>query len=262
MWTREELKARAKSILKSDYWRPFIASLVIAFVGGGSNISFRNNVSRNMNSSGSLLGEFNIMILVVILICLLLSICIFMVVKICLAYPLEVGGRKFFIRATKGEAKIDDLGYCYSREKFIHVILTMLLKDVYLFLWFLLFIIPGIIKSYSYRMVPYILADNPTIGYKRAIQLSNDMTEGEKMKMFILDLSFLGWYLLGMLVCFIGVLFVHPYKDATYVELYQVLKKKVIQKGLTTYGELEFKNHNNTYNEDYYDNYYYPNNRN
>mgnify|MGYP006295230481 CR=1 FL=1 len=87
-------------------------------------------------------------------------------------------------------------------------------------------IIPGIIKSYAYRMVPYILAENPKIGHRRALDLSNKMTRGEKWKIFVLDLSFIGWFILGALFFGIGVFFVQPYYDATNSELYIKLKKE------------------------------------
>ena len=102
----------------------------------------------------------------------------------------------------------------------------MLLKDVYIFLWTLLLIIPGIIKMYSYKFVPFILADNPKIGCARAIELSGNMTNGEKWNIFVLDLSFLGWYMLGMMACCIGVLFVKPYYYTTKTELYFELRYK------------------------------------
>ena len=114
----------------------------------------------------------------------------------------------------------------------------MFLRDVYLFLWTLLLIIPGIIKGYAYRMVPYILADNPNIGAARAIELSDQMTKGEKLDIFVLDLSFLGWILLGSLACGIGVLFVNPYVEATNAELYAALKDKAYRNGLCTPAEL------------------------
>ena len=74
---------------------------------------------------------------------------------------------------------------------------------------------PGIIKSYAYRMVPYILADNPKMDAMEAIALSRKMMDGQKWNTFVLDLSFLGWYLLGILALGIGTLFVHPYKFST-----------------------------------------------
>jgi uncharacterized membrane protein len=114
----------------------------------------------------------------------------------------------------------------------------MLWRAVVNFLWFLLLIIPGIVKLYAFRMVPFILADNPNIGYKRALNLSEQMTGGHKFNMFVLDLSFIGWFLLGLLAFFIGVFFVLPYYNAAQAELYLTLRKSVIERGLCSHDEL------------------------
>ncbi len=87
-------------------------------------------------------------------------------------------------------------------------------------------------------MVPFILADSPNIGYKRALNLSEQMTGGHKFNMFVLDLSFIGWYLLGLLAFFIGIFFVLPYVNATQAELYLVLRKNALERGLCNYDEL------------------------
>ncbi len=137
------------------------------------------------------------------------------------------------------------LGYCFKKGSYFGVLVTMLLRSIYTFLWFLLLIIPGIVKEYAYSMVPYILADNPDIGAERAIQLSNRMTDGEKWDMFVLDLSFIGWYIVGALALGIGVLFVNPYVDATKAELYLTLRKKAIDNRLTSYEELNIVSFDN-----------------
>ena len=99
--------------------------------------------------------------------------------------------------------------------------------------------IPAIIKSYQYKMVPYVLANNSTIDGKRARELSTSMTDGNKWKLFVLDLSFIGWLLLGCLACGIGVLFVLPYINASYAEAYTCLKAEAMQtKGVSGDGEL------------------------
>ena len=101
-----------------------------------------------------------------------------------------------------------------------------------------LFIIPGIIKSYEYCMVPYILAENPQISCERAFELSRQMTKGEKWKIFVLGLSFIGWVIVGMLCCCVGQFFVQPYIEATYAELYQVMREKAHGLGFSDYSEL------------------------
>ena len=72
----------------------------------------------------------------------------------------------------------------------------MFLRDLFTALWSLLLVVPGIVKHYEYLMVPYIIAENPAMDYKEAFQISKQMMDGEKMEAFIMDLSFLGWYLL------------------------------------------------------------------
>lgn len=78
--------------------------------------------------------------------------------------------------------------------------------------------------SYCYLMVPYILAENPDMKAGEALRLSKEMMDGEKWNAFILGLSFLGWQLLGTMLCGIGTFFVQPYIDATFAELYAVLR--------------------------------------
>jgi uncharacterized membrane protein len=102
--------------------------------------------------------------------------------------------------------------------------IATLLVSLYTFLWSLLFIIPGIIKSYSYAMTPYILLDRPELSATDAIKESEKMMDGHKMELFILDLSFIGWILLSMLTCGILVLYVEPYMMATKAAFYLELK--------------------------------------
>lgn len=97
-----------------------------------------------------------------------------------------------------------------------------------------------IVKEYAYRMTPWILADNPRIGYKRALKLSIAMTAHQKLDMFVLDLSFIGWFLLGLLACCVGVIGVPPYVNATFSELYHVMKHASIQRGESTMEEFGY----------------------
>ena len=101
---------------------------------------------------------------------------------------------------------------------------TMLLVFVYTFLWTLLLIIPGIIKSLSYGLTVYILKDNPEMKNNEAIELSMKMMDGYKWKLFVLQLSFLGWVLLGILTLCIGYLWLVPYIQTTMAAFYEERK--------------------------------------
>jgi len=241
MWTREVLKSRAKAVLKTNYWKAFLISLVVVISGGsggsGSNSaggSSNNDSIRSAinNVSNNTLDNKTIFIIVMGAIVLAIAF------RILLGYSLEVGGRKYFVQSAQYKDNKGCISFAFDGKNYSDLILTMLLKGIYNFLWTLLFIIPGIVKAYAYRMVPYILADNPNIGAHRAIDISEEMTNGYKFDMFVLDLSFIGWYLLGAIALGIGVFFVNPYVFATEAELYLVLRNNAIENNYCSYDEL------------------------
>jgi uncharacterized membrane protein len=159
--------------------------------------------------------------------------------KIFIFNPLIVGCQKFFVTSAEEPHKnMSFLGFAYEKGNYLLVVKTMFLKGLYLFLWFLLLIIPGIIKTYAYRMVPFILADNPQMDTNEVIKLSRDMMNGQKMSVFVLDISFIGWYLLGALAMGIGVFFVNPYAFSTNAQLYLVLRDKAINEHIISRDQL------------------------
>lgn len=245
MWSRVELKERAKGILRYNYGKAFLISLVIVIAsGGGSSAgSARGGNSGNKANNFGIFDGWNTNVGVVLAMVLAAGFFIAIIAiaaRVLLGYPLEVGGRKYFIQSAQ---RGDDRGcfrYAFSGQNYLGIVITMFLKGVQNFLWFLLFLIPGIIKFYSYSMVPYILADNPNIGARKAIQLSRDMTRGHKLDIFVLELSFIGWYLLGLMAFVVGALFVKPYEDATKAELYLVLRRKALERNMCSYEDLGF----------------------
>lgn len=106
---------------------------------------------------------------------------------------------------------------------------TMLLMAIYVWLWSLLFLIPGIIKSYSYAMTPFILNDEPELGADEVICKSMAMMRGHKMKLFLLDLSFIGWGLLSVLTLGIGLLWLVPWMESARAAFYLDLKREAQQ---------------------------------
>jgi uncharacterized membrane protein len=103
-------------------------------------------------------------------------------------------------------------------------LLIGLMSGLFVFLWSLLLIVPGIIKAYAYSMAFYIKNDNPTYDWKQCLDESQRMMTGNKGKLFLLDLSFIGWILLGALCCGIGTLWVSPYMEAARANFYEDIK--------------------------------------
>jgi uncharacterized membrane protein len=253
MWTRAELKTRAKAVLKTNYLIAFLMSLVLSLSGyGGSsgtggagssnNGSIRNNINIDYNNFNNDYFDWNFLYNIfdrseVFIIMFAITI-ITIAYRILIGFQFEVGSRKFFVQSADFKDNTGCIRYAFDGQNYKGIMSTMLLKGIYNFLWFLLLIIPGIIKFYAYRMVPYILADNPNIGASRAIELSKEMMDGNKFSLFVLDISFIGWYFLGALLFGIGVLFVNPYVNATEAELYLVLRRKIFDNNLLNYSEI------------------------
>ena len=103
-----------------------------------------------------------------------------------------------------------------------------ILVSIFTILWSLLFVIPGIIKAYSYAMTFYILADHPEMSAKDAIKTSQVMMDGHKMDLFVLELSFIGWYLLCIITFGIAALYVGPYVTASYAAFYEAIKDEKV----------------------------------
>jgi uncharacterized membrane protein len=107
-------------------------------------------------------------------------------------------------------------------------------------LWTWLFIIPGIVKSYAYFATPYILAESKDVEFREALKLSMRMTNGYKMKLFVTHLSFIGWYLLGMLTFgILLILYVAPYMQATMAGWYIEMRDAALANGTISREELQ-----------------------
>ena len=142
-----------------------------------------------------------------------------------IAGPLSFGIAVIFLSLARGKQSIDllDLFKGFTDGGFVRLLLLGLLESIFIVLWSLLFVIPGIVKAYSYSMSFNLAVDHPDWDWKKCIDESRRIMNGNKMKLFLLDLSFLGWYIVGMLACGIGVLWVDPYRMAARAEFYQEL---------------------------------------
>ena len=111
---------------------------------------------------------------------------------------------------------------------FGRIVGTKLLQAIYTFLWTLLLVIPGIIKNYSYAMTDFILKDQPELANNAAIEKSMAMMDGNKMKLFLLDLSFIGWAILCLFTFGIGFIFLQPYVQSAHAAFYEDLKAQTV----------------------------------
>lgn len=250
MWSRESIKLYAKDFLRKYYWKAFLVCLIASLLSGGGNSSSSGNNNNNYNNSNYYNNQHSTMngiddmtsfefdnpafnfatrripkspiyfltggafgIMVIILAILLITI----------GFAIEVGKSRFFLKGFEGDVNIGKLFSTFNSTEYLPIVKTQFLREFYNFLWYFLLIIPGIIKSYEYKFVPYILSEEPNMPSNEVISRSRQITDGHKMDMFVLDLSFLGWYILGGLLFGIGIFFVNPYPEAAYARLYNIL---------------------------------------
>lgn len=158
-----------------------------------------------------------------IILAVLVGVAVAVAYDILVVNPLSLGFKKFYLKTQDEPAEISNIGYGFDNN-YKNNIKTLFFRDLYLVLWTLLFIIPGIVKSYEYRMIPYLLCDNPGMTKEEAFAKSKAMMNGNKFKAFLLDLSFIGWDILsGLTLGFLGVFYVEPYRHSTRAALYKEL---------------------------------------
>lgn len=229
-WTGAYLKQNAKNILKTNYWTAFAISLLLLLAGGGKGFSFQYS----FGGPGAD-GYFPYLNQLILGLAALIA-CGTFLYRIFVGYSLETGVLRYFVQSGQQNFATNTLGFGF--KYYWNIIGVRLSTDIFIFLWTLLLIIPGIIKFYQYYFVPYLLTDNPYMDASRARELSKQMTKGYKINIWILQLSFIGWYLLGALACGIGVLFVEPYVQSTYAQLYLTHRYYALNTNMCTYEEL------------------------
>ena len=218
MWNRKELKEKGKAALKRNYWKSVLVSAVFAAIIGGAGFcssSAQNGADIAFDSTWAIIGTAVIAILILAIVILTFEL---------LVNPFEVGVNKFRLNALKDKGNVSDMGMGFD-VSYKRNVKVLFFRDLYVMLWLLLFIIPGIVKIYEYRMIPYLLADNPNMSKQEAFRNSKAMMKGNKWRAFVLDLSFILWDILGIITLgIVSVLWVDPYKQLTDAALYNALK--------------------------------------
>ncbi len=248
MWTRSLLKKNAWDNLKGYYW-PALGVSVLAGVmganGGGGGFSGGGGSYNNLTNSGSSSGSGSDIAPEVLIGIVIAAIVIFLVVMafslawvVLLGGPTLCGRCKYFVTARNGDQNFSHLFDNFKNGNYSKTTKAMFYYYGEIWLWSLLFIIPGVIKTYEYALVPYLLAENPDLDIKRAKAISRQTMDGEKINYWVLQLSFIGWYLLGALACGIGTVFVQPYQFATDAEFYMCMRAKMLSFGYATEDEL------------------------
>ncbi|MBQ2902337.1 MAG: DUF975 family protein [Agathobacter sp.] len=311
MWTRIQLKDKAKHALDRNYWKIILVSLIVILIGGGTTTQitntfetdsmlegnefndlfggdiefeegdldysdqyespeasdeywegyydgyFGNSKSENTKdyldgyNDGALddmegddfgvgtedwfsSGEFEgistgqitgilIIFFIILIVVIVIAAAIGLVYSAFIINPVVVGANRFFVKSLDEAAEVKEIAFAFDNN-YKNVAKILFVRDLKVLLWSLLFIIPGVIKSYEYFMMPYLLAENPNLTKEEAFRLSKQMMTGNKWNTFVLELSFFWWDMLSAITAgIVGFFFVNPYKNLTFAALYEEL---------------------------------------
>ena len=227
MKTAKEFRAEAREALQGRYWRAFLVTLIataLGAFGGSSGGAGAQNSSEAVSDSAQMQLDPEMAKGLVVILGIIIAIAIVIgILMIVIGGAVELGYNAFNIELYRTNEK-PSVSMLFCRFNiFGKAFALRILMFLKIFAWSLLFIIPGIIAAYRYAMAPYLLAENPELTAKEAIEQSKALMAGEKWRLFCLQLSFIGWYLLGALALGVGILFVTPYQrlaeTAFYLEL-------------------------------------------
>lgn len=215
MKTNQDYKNAALAVLKGNWAPAVVCTIVMMIISFG--ISMLSSLSAIVTVTDSALAA------VVSLIVLLLSFFFLL--------PLGFGYyQSFKLLCEEGDNRLTANMFRQAFGIYGRNLTGGLLMILYVFLWTLLFIIPGVIKSFAYAMTPFIIKDYPELSANQAISLSQKMMKGHKFDYFWLMLSFIGWYLLGVLSLGLGYLWLIPYCYTSTVGFYEDVKKEYLEK--------------------------------
>lgn len=266
MWTRKLLKENGKIAFKRNYWACVAVCVIAALLGGISggsiNLNTGSNSTININNNNVTVDEFDSMleysgeydfvsaigsmfssipgyVWTIAGIAVLIGAVVGIAIRILVSNIMTVGCSRYFIENRDHKTSVGQVFYAFKNGRYGSTVLVMFFKELYVFLWTLLFVIPGIIKAYSYALVPYILAENTELDRSRVLKMSRDMMKGHKWELFVLQFSFIGWHILSMLTFgILNVFYVNPYLQATLAEFYSAVKSEAMLNGLVTPEEL------------------------
>ena len=228
MLKSKELRVKAWESLKGKYWMAFFVTLVLGLlvsVGSGM-VSCSKDMMNIVTAVDPSEMDSTMKLGALVITGSSLVICfIGFLINLLVGNAATVGLSNYFIKNTDSKPLFKD-AFSGFKVKYGRNIGTLLLIGIKTVLWTCLFIIPGIIKSFEYSIIPYILADDAEISSKDAFKKAKQMMKGNKWRLFKLEFSFIGWFLLCVITLGIGTFFLIPYVNAAAAEFYVELKNK------------------------------------
>ncbi len=236
MWNRQAVKETGLISMKRNYWNSVLVAFIATLFAGASvgigrsvgNSSSWKEEFENSNITGfsdiSLDDPQTIAIFMVVLGAIGVIALIAALLRILVFNPLTVGCDKFFIKNQYENASASEIGYAF-KNNYGNTVLAMFLMRLIIGLGFICFFVPGVILSFSYKLVPYILSEEPELGAVDVLKKSRAMMQGNKWNWFVFELSYIGWHILAAFTCeILNLFYVSPYLQNALAALYIAIR--------------------------------------
>ena len=248
---RKALKQRGKALFggndlfKGKYWQSVLVTLFMlfnfgTFVGPKFEFNFEfddvDTIFSSFNDANTIADYFMNTFAGGMTLAVILSSIFSILLTVLVICTFKAGGIRYFLKSRKNNpTDFKEVFENFKDKTFLNIGKISLCKFVFTYLWSLLFVIPGIIKSYEYWAIDYIVATRPDIERQEAFRLSKILMDGHKWDLFVLQLSFIGWDILnGFTRGILGIFYVSPYQQATYVEFFSDIRLEAMAKGAIT----------------------------
>lgn len=212
---RPAIKAEAKRFIGQNarWWKMTLATIALYLLNGGISIYVNIATAINHDDPSTTVGYSSSIITLLLI-------------------PFTIAASGYYLNHIRGFNPEWKSLYKEGIDNYGSYLVTGVLVNVFTFLWSLLFVVPGIIKSLAYSQANYVIHDNPRLKGKEAIEISKRMTNGFKGDLFSMYLSFIGWYILVGLTGGILSIYVTPYVETTAAMYYENLKRYSIENGI------------------------------
>lgn len=241
MINRPLLKARGKYAFKNNYWLAVLAGIIYMFFDEGYFNIFKITVNLNngmgyraFTNSYEANKQFIDAYAAKGIGFIMMTTPMILAFSIFIGMPFLVGAKKFFLNNAEGRGVAADFTFAFSHD-YLNIVKAEFFKIFWIFIWSLLFFIPGIIKAYAYSMTEFILAENPDMDATEVLKHSEEMMQGHKWELFVFQLSFIGWILLGAIIGLVNIFWTQPYMLASETEYYRTLSGKT-DDGMYNFG--------------------------
>lgn len=256
------LKYNARTNFKKNHVESALIVFIMTLFGGTTNtsVNYYYNTGTVSSADGSTETFSNVFagwpeeLILILSILLAVASLVFLALSIFVHPILMVGGNRYFLKSRKNlPTGLGELSGNFKDGNYWNIVKIYFLKNLKIGLWSILFVIPGIIKTYEYFLVDYILAVRPDIDSKTAFTLSKRLMKGHKGDVFLLGLSFFGWIFLSLFTFgLLNIAYVNPYIYATYAEFYCCVRARGIMTGIIT--PMDLPDYENPYYQQYYNN--------